>query len=124
MDRAVPDKARIVDQDMYVAERLQRRADEPLGKIGLGDVARHGDRPDALGFGARNRLARGVGIEIVDDEVRAFGCEPAHQAEADPATATGDQSDLSVQPLRECAGVPVCVHADFPRSFARQLVLC
>ena len=95
--RLVPQDAGVVDQRVEPAELAHGGLDEPVRDVGIGDVARDGDRaPPRGGDLVGHRLAGGR-VELGDHDRRALCGALQRLAPADAATRTGDDHDLAVQ---------------------------
>ena len=100
-EHAVADDARVVDQNVEVAERVDRGLDEPLGLRPVGDVRPTGDRlasgggdfvDDALrGAAATGGRSVQPDTDVVDHHARTLGGERQRMCPSD--TATGARHD-------------------------------
>lgn len=100
-DHPVAQDARVVDEDVQLPERGDRRLDQFAGLFVVGDVPGVGDGPaarrtdlggDLLGRGGRG-LSRAVpsGLPVVvDDDGRSQPAEFQRLGPAEPATRAGD----------------------------------
>ena len=105
-ERPVADDARVVDQDVDLAERVDGRLHDALSAVELRDrvVARDGlasERLDLLAHLRRGVLFRAPAVDaaadVVDDDARAFAGHAQHELAADPASGPGDDGDPTVQ---------------------------
>ena len=95
LDGGVPGVAGVVDDDVEAAELLERRADEPVGEPGLGDVAVDRDRLgserlDLVHDGGARRL-----VEIVDHDLRPVPRQLQRDGAADAAARARYESDFA-----------------------------
>ena len=97
VDRAVPDIAGIVHDDVEIAERLKRRSDRLVAEIGRGDIAdeRHGAA--ALRRDRRHGLGGRIGVEVADHHLGAASRELARDRGADAAARPGHQRHPAVE---------------------------
>ena len=92
-----PGVAGIVDDDVEPAESIGGGLDEAIGKARFGDAAV--DR-DGFAAGRLDLVSHGVarrGIEVVDDDARAFAGEFQGDGPSDAAARSRDQGDLSLE---------------------------
>ena len=96
LDDRVPGVAGIVHDDMAVAERVDRRLDDAIAEVGLGDVAVAGHRLaahlDDLGDGLLRRRI----VDIVDHDAGAVAHQTQRDFLADAASRTGDDRHLAI----------------------------
>ena len=77
--------AGVVDEAVDAAEALDRVGDDTVGGVALGQV------------GGDVKLARPFVAAPGRDDVRAFGCEPRRDLEADAGRRAGDETDLACE---------------------------
>jgi hypothetical protein len=94
VDDAVPGIAGVVDQDVELAEAVDRRLDELLGHPVRGQVARE---QRGLTVDLRGRLLGALGVEVVDEHARAVLGQELRRRPADAARRPGDDRGLAVQ---------------------------
>ena len=105
-DHPVAQDAGVVDQDVEVAERLDRRVDQALGAFPVGHVvgvddglaAEVADLGDDL-LGRRRVLTVTVvgATEVVDDDPGPLRGEQERVLAADAASRSGDDRDSTVE---------------------------
>ena len=93
-------EARVVDEDVELAERFLCFGKKTLNILGLGNIGLDGDSlplllGDALDDGIRSGLAAGV----VDDDGCALGRQVLGNRGADSLGSPGDNGDFSLQPV-------------------------
>ena len=102
----VAQEAGIVDDDVEIAERVDRPLDQRTGTVPGGDVVPVGDGGapgggDLVDDGLRDRTVGpatvGRGPEVVDHDPGALGSEEHRLAPADAPSRPGDDGDLAVQ---------------------------
>ena len=102
----VAEDAGVVDQDVEVAERLDRGVDQVLRALPVGDVVAvgHGlaaERLDLVDDLLRRRGVRAGSVvgatEIVDDDLGPLAGEEQRMLAADAATCARDDGDSTVQ---------------------------
>ena len=91
---AVPRVAGVVDEDVDLAEGVDRLLDDLVAGAGLGQVAGDGDR---LALDLAGRLLGDVAVDVVDRHLRAFGGEQLGRRAADAASRAGDDRGLAVK---------------------------
>ena len=105
-EHPVAQDARVVDEDVEIAERLDRGVDEALRTFPVGDVVAVDDRLATTGADLLDHLlSRGdVGpgavvrrAEVVDDDLGTFGGEVQGMLAADAAPGAGDDRNASVE---------------------------
>ena len=106
-DHPVAQDAGVVDEDVEVAERLDRRVDQPLGALPVGDVVAVDDRLAAqvalisattCWAGVASPPVAVVGAaEVVDDDLGALRGEQQRVLAADAASRSGDDRDATVE---------------------------
>ena len=115
----VAQDAGIVDDDVDVAEGVDRLIDEPLAATPRGDVVTvdHGlatvvdDDVDDLLCGvdvATLTLERGA--DIVDDDLRTLACEQQRLFASDASSSAGDNCHLSVEKSHTPASLDVVTY--------------
>ena len=97
LDHVVPGVAGVVDDDVEALVFADGRADEALGEVRRGDAADAGHGLAAGVADGLHGLLRRFGVEIVDDDARAFAGELERDRAADAAARTGDEGDLAVE---------------------------
>src|ERR1700735_5654135 len=100
LEREEAQNARVVDDDVQRAERIERGTDQASGAIPVGDIVVIGNRfaagrLDLRGDG-RGSLPIGAAAEIVDDDVRAFGGEAERIFPPQAARGAGDDDHAAV----------------------------
>ncbi len=70
VQRAVPDVARVVYDDVESTALFHRRGDQPVGQRRIGEVASERDAADLL-----CGRVEFIGIDVVHEHERAFACE-------------------------------------------------
>ena len=107
-EHAVAQDAGVVDEDVEVAERLDRRVDEALGALPVGDVVAVGDGLAAerldLGDDLVGRAVVGAGAvvgaaAVVDDDLGPFGGEQQGVLAAEAAPGPGDDRDAPFESI-------------------------
>ena len=92
----------VVDDDVEVAEGLDRGVDDCLGAVEVGDAVGVGDRLAAGGDDLVDDRLCGAGVgaaavggaaEVVDDDLGAQRCEQQRVLTADAAAGAGDDGD-------------------------------
>jgi hypothetical protein len=116
---AVAQDTGVVDENVDAAEGVERRLDDQIGVLRLGDRQGAGDRPaagacDLLDHGLR-RTGIGAGAlqaraDVVDHDPRAFLRQQQRDASADPATGAGDNGNFPGDNARHRFLTP-CRHA-------------
>jgi hypothetical protein len=94
VDRRVERVAGVVDDDVDLAPRVDRRLHESVGRALGREVARVDGR---LAVDGIRRLLGDVAVEVVEDDLRAVLAEQLGGRPADPPGAPGDDRDLVVQ---------------------------
>ena len=90
----------VVDEDVELAERLDRRREEAGDVARLADIGlRRDGRPAGLRDGRDDLVRLLLALAVVDDDLRPLGGEPRGDGRADPARRTGDEGDLPGQTL-------------------------
>jgi hypothetical protein len=98
VEHPVPGDPGVVDQDVQLAV-LRDRAVRQLAGGGQVDGVGQADAGDAAGLLDQvGGLVRRLRVHVVDHDGRAVRGEPECGRPADPATRTGDDCDLAVQP--------------------------
>src|SRR5438128_6593496 len=97
--------ARVVDEDVDLAERLARAVDHRLDVGGAGDVGLHREDLAAQALDLAGDLLGVQHLDVRNGDVGAFARQRQHDATADPATAARHNRDLAGEP-----------HGDPPRS--------
>jgi hypothetical protein len=97
VEHPVPQDARVVDQNVELAERIQRRGDHRFGCVHgpdrrIVECRGHTESDRLVGYG----FGRG-GIDIVDDDIRTFGSEGQDDGAADASAGAGDHAGLSLE---------------------------
>ncbi|MNT61961.1 hypothetical protein D3C72_1996420 [compost metagenome] len=95
LHHVVPGEAGVVDDDVDALEIAHRRVDEAVGKVRCGHVAHAGHGFDAHCLQFLDGLLRRLGVQVIDDQARAFACQPHGDGVADAAARTGDQCHLA-----------------------------
>src|SRR5205823_12291060 len=94
VDRRVERIAGVVDDDVDLAEGVDRLGDELVGRARLGQVAGE-HRRLTVDLGAR--LLGDVSVEVVDEDLRAVLHEQLRRRPADAARRAGDDRRLAVE---------------------------
>ena len=94
MDRRIDRVAGVVDEDVDPAPFADDVGDELVGNAGLGQVAGEDER---LAVDLGGGLLRDVGIEVVDQHLRALRREQLRGRPADPAGRAGDDRHLAIE---------------------------
>jgi hypothetical protein len=92
--------ARVVDQDVYPPELLDRPIDEGVGLPLVGHVAPHSDSLPAVPGDLFDEPVEALRAARPRDHRRALGGEGPHGGLADPARSPGYHRYLVVQPAR------------------------
>ncbi|MNF61030.1 hypothetical protein D3C84_426610 [compost metagenome] len=114
LDHVVPGVTGVVDDDVDAVEVVHCGLDVALGEIRGADVAvTHGGFATHLANQLSGFMGR-IGIQVVDNDARAFTCQFQGDLLADATTGTGDQCDFAVE---FCHGVlllnySVCLQSD------------
>ena len=105
-DHPVAQDAGVVDEDVEIAERLDRAVDQALRTLPVGDVVAVDDRFAADGFDLVDNLLRrrdvGAGAvvgaaEVVDDDAGAFAGEEQRMLSSDSTACAGDDCNSAVK---------------------------
>ena len=105
-DRRVAQEAGVVDEDVEIAQGVERGLDHRLRVVPIGDVAevRHGLAAllaDLLHHRARGRFVAAAAVaarpEIVDDDARALARERQRLDAAEPVRGARDDRDLAFE---------------------------
>jgi hypothetical protein len=92
----MPTHARVVDQDVQLAERFFRFGEETLNFFGLGNIGLDGDGlPAVLRDVIDDRLGAGLAAGIVDDDGGALGRHVFRDRGADSLGCPRNQGDFS-----------------------------
>ncbi len=127
---AITQNPGVVDQDVEVAEGLDRLVDEPFGAVPVRDVVEVGDSRSAGCLDLVNDLLRGrcvrtgaVGApaQVVHDDLGPFGREQQRVRAADAASGPGHDRDATIEFAHAYSFRIVSVEADVfmdePRGF-------
>jgi hypothetical protein len=98
LDDGVPGVAGVVDDDVQPAEGRDGRVDKAGGEVGVGHAADEGNRGAAGSLDGLRRLRCRLGVEVVDDHVRALRGQLDRHGTTDAASGPGDEGDLPVEP--------------------------
>src|SRR5207253_10806341 len=102
----VAQDAGVVDDDVELAELVQRAPDQAVSALAASDAVVVGHRVAPRGLDLGDHLVRhfptsaaavAVAAEVVDHHFRAFAREEQSVLAADAATRTGDDRDFSVE---------------------------
>ena len=85
--------ARVPDEDVDAAERLQRALDHGAERARVGDVAAHGERPDAIGLALQH-----LSPAREHRHVRAFPGERLGRREPKPGRRSADDRGAALEP--------------------------
>jgi hypothetical protein len=115
VQRRVQRVAGVVDDDVELAERVDRRRDERLRHARLGQVAAVHRR---LARDLVSDLRREVRVQVVDHDLRAVLGQQLSGGAADPARRAGHDRDLPVEDshCRDDIGGPPIAGGAGPRS--------
>jgi hypothetical protein len=103
--RRVTHDARVVDDDVELAERVDRLLDELAGLLEVGDVGVVGngratgllDQRDRVVGGPAGALTAYRAAQVVDDHLGALAGQLHCVSTADAVSGTGDDRDLAVE---------------------------
>ena len=104
LDDVVPGIARVVDDDVDAAERLQCGLDQAFTEVRLGDIAGEGQCLAAAAADLLHHIIGRCGVKIVDNHAGTFARELQGDAAADTTPCTSDDGNLAFQ-------FPAHVHA-------------
>src|SRR6516225_10437014 len=111
-DARVPDVARVVDENVEVAEALEAGGDGAIAEILRGHVTRE-RLASAAEFGDVGREPlQAIGIEIVGEHAASFRDQLEDDRAADPLSRTGYQRHSAIEPAR--AHRPLPAHSSMP----------
>jgi hypothetical protein len=89
----------VVERAIQPAVQFHYRLDQRIDLGGLADVGLY-ESPFAAFFrDARNRFRSALGVNVGDNDFRAFSREQNRGGAADPRASAGDESDLTLQPI-------------------------
>ena len=91
---AVPGVAGVVDEDVDLAEGVDRLLDDLVAGARLGQVAGHGDR---LALDLAGGLLGDVAVDVVDRHLRALGREQLGGRAPDAPRGAGDDRGLAIE---------------------------
>jgi hypothetical protein len=92
--QAVP---RVVVEHVELAETLDRAFDQGVDGGGITHAGRVRDRVTTRGPDQFDGRTRGLGVDVVDDDARAVGCESHRTGPTDPRPGPGDDHDLACE---------------------------
>ena len=96
LDDRVPGVAGVVHDDVAVAEGIDRRLDDAVAEVGLGDVAVAGHRLAAHLLDLGDGLLRRRLVDVVDHHLGAVAHQAQRDLPADAATRAGDDRHLAI----------------------------
>src|SRR5262249_18020376 len=108
----VPDVARIVNEDVEVAEALEAGGDGAIAELLRGHVTWERLANAAESGDVRREALQARGIEIVGEHAAAFRDQLADDGPADPLPRTGDERHSAIEPARAHRSLPA--HSSMP----------
>ena len=112
---AVEHDARVVEQDVELAEQLFGRRDHRLAVGRFGHVGMNVGRAASLFFDERDRLLSGRVVHIDRHDRGPFAAKEKCRLPADPASRSGNQGDFVFE-LHEFTEPHCCVEKKFSRG--------
>src|SRR5437588_409281 len=124
-DRTVGVHARVIDQDIHLAEAPGRFLDDSIDPLGRADVPGHGNGPPPAAVEHPDGLLRPVPVKIHHGDRGPLPREGRGDPPADPAAGAGDEDALPGKiAIAHLAPPIVCVSAPAILCLSRDLPSC